>query len=306
MPDIVIPRKSEEDEIKIPGELPILPLRDSVVFPHMALPLTIGRPGSIKLIEEVSADNKLLGVVTMKDSRKEDPDVDNVYRIGTVCRILKVIKQPSDQQVVLVHGLMRFRLKNWIHREPYWTAAVEHLPDEYEKTRELEARTVNLKKLAARIVKSSPNLPEEVSGAIRQITDPGALIDLLAGVVNIEKEQKQEILETLNIEERFDRLTRILTHQSELLELSDKIQSQVKESIGKSQREVYLREQLKAIQKELGEEDERKIEIEELRRKIAEAGMPEEVKKEAEKQLKRMGNSHPATPQYGVIHTYLE
>ncbi len=297
---------TEPDELKIPLRLPILPLRDVVVFPHMALPFTVGRPDSVKLLEEVSAGAKLLGALTIKSDREGDPGEEDVYGIGTVCRILKVVKQPSEPQIVLVHGLERFRLKRLFRQKPYWQGEIERLPDRYKQTRELEARTVNLKNLATRVVKSSPHLPEEVTGAIRQISDPGALIDLLSGVLNIEKAEKQKILETLDIEKRFDRLTRILIHQSELLELGDKIQSQVKASIGKSQREVYLREQLKAIQEELGEEDERKLEAAEFREKIEQAGMPEEVEREAVKQLKRLEISHPATPQYGVIRTYLE
>lgn len=300
MPKIIVPSSEPI------GELPILPLRDAVIFPHMALPLTVERPAAIKLIEEVSAGDKILGVVAMKDGKKEVPAVNNVYRIGTVCRILQVLKQPSGQLIVLIHGQERFRIERWIRRRPYWKAKIEQLPDQYEKSKELEARTVNLKNLALRIVKSSPDLPEEVSRAILQITEPGALLDLLAGVLNIKKKQKQEILETLDIEQRFKKLTRILTHQCEVLDLCDKIQSQVQESIGKSQKEVYLREQLRAIQKELGEEDERKLEVREFAEKIEKAQMPEEAEQEALKQLKYLEIGHPASPQYGVVRTYLE
>lgn len=298
--------KDEKSPIGIPKELPILPVRGVVIFPGMAMPLEVGRYSSVKMVEEAAAKKQLIGVLAQKDAAVENPGTKELYPIGTVCRIVRFLKQPSGRQMLIVHGLSRFLVKDWRQTDPYFVASIEPLKSGDEKTREIEAQTVNVKKLATRIVQLSPGIPEEVGSALQQIQDPGVLIDLVAGTLNIDAPRKQEILETLDLGGRFEKVTRILTNQLDLLELSDKIQSQVKESIDKTQREIFLREQLRAIRGELGEMDDRRTEREEFEKKIATAEMPPEAEEEARRQLKRLDSIPQAAPEYSVVRTYLE
>ena len=290
----------------IPAVLPILPVRNVVIFPGMALPLGIGRDSSLKLVEEALLGKGMIGAMAQKDPAAEDPGPEGLPGVGTVCRIVRFLKPPSGAQMIIAQGLVRFRPRSFVGREPYLSAEIEQLPDAAEKTREIEARAVGVRKLALRVVELSPSIPDELGAAIQSISDPGLLIDLIAGTLNLETAKKQEILETLDLNERFALVTRLLTDQLDLLELSDRIQAQVKSSIDKSQREFYLREQMRAIQKELGEADESKREAEETREKIARAKLPPEAEKEALRQLGRMSQMTAASPEYSVVRTWLE
>ncbi len=290
----------------IPAVLPILPVRNVVIFPGMALPLGIGRDSSLKLVEEALLGKGMIGAMTQKDPAAEAPGPEGLPGVGTVCRIVRFLKPPSGAQMIIAQGLVRFRPRSFVGRDPYLSAEIEQLPDAAEKTREIEARAVGVRKLALRVVELSPSIPDELGAAIQSISDPGLLIDLIAGTLNLETAKKQEILETLDLNERFALVTRLLTDQLDLLELSDRIQAQVKSSIDKSQREFYLREQMRAIQKELGEADESKREAEEIREKIARAKLPPEAEKEALRQLGRMSQMTAASPEYSVVRTWLE
>ncbi len=300
----IIPGK--EDDVDVPARLPVLPLRKLVLFPGMVIPLAVGRPGSVKLVDEIAAGNRLLGAVSQKNPEDESPGPDDLYTVGTVARIAKLVRQDEQQRTVLVQGIKRFRVKKWLSFEPYPLAEVESLAEAYERTKEIEALNLNLKRLATRIIELTPHLPQEVAGAIHSIEDSGILIDFVAGALTTDFQKKQEILETLEIKERFEKINSILSHQVEVMELRDKIQTQVKGSLDKTQREYVLREQLKAIKKELGEADERESEIQDFRKKIKEAEMPEEAEKEANSELDRMSAMPPAAPEYSVIRTYLQ
>ncbi len=300
----IIPGK--EEDVDVPSRLAVLPVRKLVLFPGMVIPLAVGRPGSVKLVDEIAAGNRLLGAVSQKDPENETPGPDDLYTVGTVARIAKLVRQDEHQRTVLVQGIKRFRVKKWEKFTPYPLAEVEALDETYENTKEIEALNMNLKRLSARIVELTPHLPQEVAGAIHSIEDSGILIDFVSGALTTDFQKKQEILETLDIKDRFEKINSILSHQVEVLELRDKIQSQVKGSLDKTQREYVLREQLKAIKKELGEADERESEIQEFRKKIKDAKMSEEAEKEANSELDRMAAMPPAAPEYSIIRTYLQ
>ncbi len=295
-----------EDDTEIPSRLPVLPLRKLVLFPGMVIPLAVGRPGSVKLVDEIAAGSRLLGAISQKDPEDETPGPEGLYTVGTVARIAKLVRQDDQQRTVLVQGIRRIRVKKWISFDPYPLADVETLREEYEHTKEIEALNMNLKRLASKIIELSPHLPQEVAGAIHSIDDSGLLIDFVAGALTTDFQKKQEILETLEIKDRFETINSILSHQVEVMELRDKIHSQVKGSLDKTQREYVLREQLKAIKQELGEADERESEIQELRKKIKDAKMPEEAEKEANSELDRMSSMPPAAPEHSIIRTYLQ
>lgn len=301
---------NEEKEPKlvesIPDIIPILPLRTTVMFPVMIHPLTIGRDKSKKLIEDAVHGNKLLGLVAQKKMEIEEPTLNDIYHFGTVSQILKFSKTTEGTTVIFVQGLTRFKVIEFIQTEPYWTAKIEKISTPEEKGKEIEAFKINLKQMVLKLFESTPQIPLEVSILIQNIKDLGLLIDFIASNLSIPIEQKQQILETIPVRERFDIISKVLTRELEVLELSQKIQSQVKSSIDKSQREYFLREQLKAIQEELGEEDSTKTDIKDLKKKLEEAKPPEEVMKEANRELDRLARMHPSSAEYSVSRTYLE
>jgi ATP-dependent Lon protease len=296
-----------DDKVEIPSQMPILPLRSVVIFPGMVVPLAAGRHSSITLVDEATAGNRLIGAIVQKKAEADEPGVNDIHAVGTVCRIEKLLRQDENQRTIIVQGLRRFRVKKWIKEKPYFVAEIEILAEHVEKTKEIEALTLNLKRLASRMVELSPNIPAEVAAAIQSITGkPGVLLDFVAGGLSGEIEKRQDILETLDIKERFEKVNAMLTRQVEILELGDKIQSQVRNTIDKTQREFVLREQLKAIQQELGEKDKTKAELDELRQKIKKAKMTPEADKEAKRELDRMSSMPPAAPEYSVIKTYIQ
>jgi ATP-dependent Lon protease len=302
----IIEAQIETEEIEIPSEMPVLPLRSMVFFPGLAIPIVIGREKSLKLIESIMLGNKLLGAVAQKDSTIEEPSTDDLYEVGTVCRVVKLSKRSDGATTAVAQGLQRFKVKDWMHTDPFFKASIDLIEDEVEKSKELEALTLNLKKLAARVIELAPNIPSEVGLVIQGIDDPGMLLDFVAGGMTADVSEKQDILETTDVKERFEKVTRSLTHQLDVLELGDKIQKDVRDSIDKSQREFFLRQQLKAIQDELGEGDERKAEQDEIEDKIEKAKMPPEVEKQARHELNRMQSMPTAAPEHSVIRTYLD
>ena len=307
------PLVQEKDEIErpvvIPPELPVLPLRDTVLFPNSFMPLAVAREASVRLIDEATSSGRMIGVFTQREAATEEPVQDDLYPIGTATHIHKMFKLPDGSLRLIVQGLARVRLDRIVQTRPYLKAAVstaeEVLKDEDHL--EIDALQRNIKSNFQQVVSLSPLLSDDLQALAANITDPGKLADFIASsVTTIGTAVKQEVLETLDIRARMDVLNRLLIKELEVLELGSKIQSQVQSEVGKNQREYFLREQLKAIQKELGEGDEQAKEIEELRAKIDAVGMPELVKKEALRELDRLSKMPVAAAEYTVSRTYLD
>jgi ATP-dependent Lon protease len=294
--------------VQIPEVLPVLPIASAFVFPKMLFPLEVSGAPAMTLIDEAMAGDRLMGLIMLKQAtdgefsqKKED-----YYSIGTSVAILRMAKAADQKAQLLLQGINRFRIVEFIEGKPYLTARVENLEDPEVKGIEVEALMANLVGLFERIVKLSPFLPQEFGAMAKTITDPGVLADLIASVINASIEEKQKIIEILDVKERLREVTRLVNHQVEILELGSKIQSQVKDDMDKSQREYYLRQQLSAIRNELGETDDEKVEIEEYRAKIEKKNLPEEAKKEAERELARLAKMHPSSAEYTVAATYLD
>ncbi len=293
-------------KVQIPEELPILPSGDAVVYPYMIVPLATDDQKVVKLIDDAVAGDKLVAIFAQRPG-VEKPSPENLYRVGTAAIIAKMLKMPDGSIRAFLQGLERIRLKKLIKDEPYLKGKVEVIKiKEVKRNTELEALVRNLIGLFQKVVSLAPNLPPELGIAAMNITDPGGLADFVAAHINMSLEERQELLEMLDVTERIKKLTTHINKEVEILELGSKIQSQMKQEIDKSQREFYLREQLKAIQKELGEVDERTMEINELREKIAQAQLPPEAQKEAERELDRLAKMPPAAAEYTVSRTYLD
>ena len=293
---------------QIPEILPVLPLAGAFVFPKMLFPLEIAGTPSITLIDEAMAGDRLIGLVMLKQtpSCECSHQIEDYYSIGTSVVILRMAKTADNKAQLLLQGISRFRIIEFVAGKAYLQAHVENLEEQEVKDIEVEALMANLNSLFERIVKLSPFLPQEFGAMAKTITDPGVLADLIASVINAPVEEKQKIIEILDVKERLHAVTRLVNHQVEILELGSKIQSQVKDDMDKSQREYYLRQQLSAIRKELGETDDEKVEIEEYRAKIEKKNLPEEAKKEAERELARLAKMHPSSAEYTVSATYLD
>jgi len=297
--------KATKEKIHIPEELPIFPSGETVVYPAIIVPLGTADAKAVRLIDEAASGDKVVGFFAQRpDSDKSLPD--NLYSVGTVALIARMFKLPDGSIRALLQGISRARLKEITQTEPYLKAKVEKLEDVIEQTTEIEALSRNLRGLFQKAVELAPNLPAELGIAALNIPEPGTLADFVAAHLNLKLEEAQEILETLSVGERIRKLTAFLNRELEVLELGSKIQSQVKQELDRAQREFYLREQLKAIQKELGELDERTTEINELREKVAQAGLPAEAKREAERELERLAKMPPAAAEYTVSRTYLD
>jgi ATP-dependent Lon protease len=308
-PDQIFDDTVEERPLVIPAELPILPLRDTVLFPNSFMPLAVAREASVRLIDEATAAGRMIGVFTQREASVEEPLQDDLYPIGTATHIHKMFKLPDGSLRLIVQGLARVRLDRLDQTRPYLrgavTAADELLREEDHL--EIDALQRNIKSNFQQVVSLSPLLSDDLQALSANITDPGKLADFIASsLTTIGTPVKQEVLETLDIRARMDSLNRILIKELEVLELGSKIQSQVQSEVGKNQREYFLREQLKAIQKELGEGDEQAKEIEDLRVKIESIGLPDTVKKEALRELDRLSKMPVAAAEYTVSRTYLD
>jgi ATP-dependent Lon protease len=291
-----------ERPIQVPSELPVLPLRDTVLFPNSFMPLAVAREASVRLVDEANASGRLIGVFTQKEASVEEPLQDDLYPVGTVTHIHKMFKLPDGSLRLIVQGLARVQLDRIVQTRPYLRAAVTVAEDQLraEDHIEIDALQRNIKSNFQQVVSLSPLLSDDLQALSANITDPGKLADFIASsLTTIGTSVKQEILSTLDVRARMDGLNRILIKELEVLELGSKIQSQVQSEVGKNQREYFLREQLKAIQKELGEGDEQAKEIEA-------AGMPELVKKEAVRELERLAKMPAAAAEYTVSRTYLD
>jgi ATP-dependent Lon protease len=293
----------------VPEQVPILPLRDTVLFPQAVLPLGAGRESSLRLLEDAVRGNRLIGVFTQRDASTEDPQEADLHRIGTLATVHKVLKQPDGTVRLVVQGLHRIRIVEVSHLRPYLVARVAEEPELAPLAGDLETEALarNAANLFRQVVELSPMLPDELATVVQNVTQPDRLGDLIAATLPVLTTQsKQELLETSDVKARLARLVAVLTKEAEVLALGSKIQSQVESEVGKSQREYYLREQMKAIQKELGGGDERTQELDELREKVETAGMSEEAKKEALRELDRLAKMPPAAAEYTVARTYLD
>ncbi len=290
----------------MPEVLPLLPLRGTVVFPMTLLPLAAGQPRSLRLIDDVISGNRLVGMVLQKNAEQEAAGPGETYEIGTVANIHQMMRVPDGTVRLVVQGLRRMRIVEWVEEEPYLKARIELIPEESEDSVEVKALMRNVLEQFQRLVSLVSNLPEELVTAALNIEEPLHLVYLIASNLRMEPEERQALLELDTVEAKLQQLGAFMSKELDLLELGKKIQSEVQEEVGKSQREYYLREQLKAIQRELGETSEQEAEITELRAKIDEAGMTEEAEREARRELDRLSKLPPAAAEYGVIKTYLD
>ncbi|MCF8062853.1 MAG: endopeptidase La [Deltaproteobacteria bacterium] len=295
-----------KNAVEFPRELPILPLRNMVAYPLSVVPLLVGIPRSVKLIEDALSGDKLIGLVGMPDSSVEKPQPGQTYEVGTVARVDRVVKSSDNTLQVMVHGLERFKIDHWLEADPYLRAEVEALPDQVDEGVELDALQRSLSELSKEVVKLSPSLPDEITAFLDRITDPLNLVYVVAGNAGLEVKDAQEVLEAHSATDKMRILIQHLTREKEVLNLGRKIESETKQTMDKAQKEFYLRQQLKTIQKELGEEEAGSSEADEYRQKLEDADLPEEVQKEAERELKRMSSMSPQSPEYSVIRTYLD
>jgi ATP-dependent Lon protease len=291
---------------EIPNELPILPLRNSVAFPFSMMPLAVGIPRSVKLVNEALKGDRLIGLVGVKNNEVEEPLPGQTYEIGTVAKVEHVTRGSDNTLQVIVQGIERFKIEYWLADSPYLKAKIALTPDRQEKNLELDALVRSLRELAQEVVALSPKFPKEVSEYLAQVKDPRYLTYLIASGADLDSPKAQEILETDPLKEKIRLLISHLSREKEVLTLGQKIQSEAREEMNKAQREYYLRQQLKAIQKELGESDEAGSETDEYQSRIDEADLPDEVRKEAERELKRLTGMPPQAAEYSVIKTYLD
>ncbi len=290
----------------LPEALPVLPLRESVTFPEALTPLAVAQDRSIKLVDDVLSGNRMIAMVASKDPGLDAPGPDDLYGVGVAGVVARMLKVPDGTIRILVQGAQRVQVTGYSATEPYLIARVEELPDQLEATAELEALSRNVQNTFSQIIEAIPYLPEELQLAVTNMDDPSQLSHLIAGALRIPITEKQELLEETDVFKRLRRLSEILARELEVIQLGEKIQSDVQSEIDKGQREYLLREQLRAIQNELGEGEDGGAEVTELRARIEEAGLPEEARKQADRELSRLEGLPPAAAEHGVIRTYLE
>ncbi len=292
--------------METPEELPILPIRESVLYPKMLLPFMVSQDRLVKLIDAALLANKMIGIVPIKNKEVTEVKPEDLFEVGTAAYILKMLKMPNNSIRLLIQGISRIRVTEFTQQEPFLRAKVRTLSDQGEKTTETQALMSGIKGIFQKFVEMAPNLPTDLAIMAMNVEEPGILADLIASTLNLALEDKQAILEMLDVKARLEKVNFLLNKELSVLELGSKIQSQVREGIDKSQREYFLREQLKAIQKELGDKDERTVEVEELRQRIAKAKLPPEAMKEAERELDRLAKMPPSAAEYTVARTYLD
>ncbi|HEX6664536.1 MAG TPA: endopeptidase La, partial [Gaiellaceae bacterium] len=306
MTETLVDFEERQDELSFPATLPVLPLKDTVVFPESVTPLAIGQERSIKLVEDVVSGERVLALVTVKEAETEQPGWDDLYRVGTAAVVHKMIKVPDGTLRILVQGVRRIELDRQVADDPYLVGEFRELADELDETPEVEALTRNVQNLFARVIGLVPYLPEELQLAAANVDDPSALCNLVVSTLRLKTAEKQRLLELTAVEARLREVSAILNRELEVFELGSKIQSQVQEEMEKGQREFFLRQQLKAIQDELGEGDADAAEVNELRSRLAELDLPEDARKAADRELGRLEKLPSAAAEYGVIRTYLD
>jgi ATP-dependent Lon protease len=296
----------ETADVEIPSTLAVLPLKETVVFPQSVSPLAVGQERSIQLVDDVLEGERMLALVTVKNPEVEQPGWDDLYETGTAAVVHKMIRVPDGTLRILVQGVGRIRLERHIQDDPYLVGEFTVVPDEVEETPELEALTRSVQNEFGRLISLVPYLPSELELAAANVDDPSALSHLVASTLRLKTEEKQALLEQSDVSARLRDVLRILKRELEVVELGTKIQSQVQSELEKGQREYFLRQQLKAIQEELGEGDEQQAEINELRQQIEEKNLPEDTRKAVERELSRLEKLPPAAAEYGVIRTYID
>jgi len=306
-----IPLMSEEEERElteavVPDSLPILPLKNTVLFPGVVVPITVGRDRSLALVKEAYAGDKIIGVVTQKDEDVEEPGYDDLHKIGTVAQILKLIKMPDGSRSIVIQGKSVFEVEEFTQDQPYFKANTKAYPREMDiQGLELSASVRNVKETAVNIINKSPNIPSEAAIAVNNINSPIFLLNFIASNLNVENEDKQDLLETQKFSENLDKIMEFLEQELQVLDMSEKIRTKVKSDIDDQQREFYLRQQMKAIQEELGEDAEQQ-EVDKLREKLNSKKLPDHAREVAEKELGRLEMTPNASPNYGIIHSYVE
>jgi ATP-dependent Lon protease len=295
----------ENAHIELPGELPVLPIKNGVVFPNLMVPLVLTTEASQELVDDALASDRLVATITQISPNQEQPGPDDLYEIGTASMLLRMLRTPEGVKV-LVHGLSRIHVNRYSRTEPYLHAKIEEVIEPEVQGVEMEARIRNVLEMFQEIVGKSPQLPDELGTIAFNIREPGKLADFISSYMQFDIEVKQQVLETIDPLKRLEMLVPLLNKDLEVIRISSKIQDQVRTEIDKGQKEYILKEQLKAIQKELGIGDDRSVEIEELKRKINDADMPEETQKVAEKELDRLNRINPGSPEYTVVRTYMD
>ena len=299
---------NKDKDVEIPETLPVLPVRDIVVFPYMIIPLFVGREISIKAIDTALSSNRMILLLTQKDLSVENPATTDLYSVGTVGMIMRMLKLPDGRVKILVQGLSKAKVKKFTQTGVFFTADIQKIeetkPEALSVEEEAEIRSV--KEQLDKAVSYGKTVLPDIMVVIENLDDPGRLADLVASNLGLKAEQAQEVMEIIDPIQRLKRVSEMLSREIELLIVQQKIQSEARGEIDKTQREYFLREQLKAIQKELGDIDERAEEVREFRKKIEDAQMPEKVFKEAEKQLKRLEKMHPDSAEAATIRTYLD
>lgn len=306
-----IPLMSEEEEREltesvIPDSLPILPLKNTVLFPGVVVPITVGRDRSLALVKEAYAGDKIIGVVTQKDEDIEEPEAKDLHRVGTMARIIKLIKMPDGSKSIVIQGKSGFEVDEFTQSEPYFKANVSAYPKEMDiQGVELDASIRNIKETATRIINLSPNIPSEATIAVNNINSPTFLLNFISSNLNVDIAKKQQLLEIQKFSDNLNKVMEFLEQEVQVLDMSEKIRTKVKSDIDDQQREFYLRQQMKAIQEELGDDAEQQ-EVEKLKEKLKSKNLPDHAREEAEKELRRLEMTPNASPNYGIIHSYVE
>ena len=299
-------KQIENFNIKGADEYPVMPLRNTVLFPQQVIPIYIGRERSLKLINDLDPKKRYIVVVAQEDGSIEDPKSSDLYAYGTLAQVLKVFDMPDNSKSAIVQGISRVKILDYTKQDPYFFAAVESMEDEpLTDVLEVDALVANLRQAFDELMKVAPNLTEEHSGMLKNIQKPNRLTDRAISVITISNQEKQEILEELNVQKRIEKALNLISREIQRIKLGEEIQSEVHDEITKTQREYYLREQMKAIKKELGE-DEGSVETKELEDKLKAAKMPEDAEKVAMKELDRLSRIPTQSPEYNVSRTYIE
>jgi ATP-dependent Lon protease len=289
-----------------PQVLPILPVSELVLFPRIIQPLALWEESAQKLVNEALLQDKTIGVLASREEKPSGFGAENLYQVGTAAIILKM-RRPEDGSLrLLIQGLYRFRVEDWVGLDPYLAARITPIADEYEADLEIEAMVSSVKGLFLKMLELSPYLPVELGALVKDLMDPGVLADVTGGSLNISKAEKQELLETISVKDRLRHVLSLINRELEILELGKKIQAQVKGEMDKAQKDFFLREHIKALQKELGETDERTRDVDELQLRLEEAGLPPHALKEAERELARLRRTPSHSPEHQVIRNYLE
>jgi len=289
-----------------PQVIPVLPVRGTVIYPTMVIPLLVAREKSVQMIQEVLDGDRMLGLFAQKNPEEENPDPTDIYSIGVVAQIVKMIKMPDDAIRIMIESISRVKATEFLTKEPYFTARIEPVKEKLRRTKRLDALALNIRELYKKLVSTSPTLPKELNLIIQDINEPGKLADIIASSLNLKLPERQEILEIFSVTKRLQRLNALLNRELEIQELGNRIQDQMKDEMDKSQKEYLIRQQIRVLQKELGEADDRTVEIEELLKKINDANLPKEIHTTAIKELDRLKRMPPAAAEYTVSRTYLD